>query len=164
MPFLEEGNFTTSGTMVMTLFVADDTRKIIFHANDLDIDQSSLTVKRAIDKATIEVAEQDYDRNSQRYTVTMKDDLVHDVVYELTVKFTGLLNNNMQGFYRSSYTGIKDGKTRWLASTQFSPTDARRAFPCMDEPFFKARFQVTVGRPNNMTTLSNTMLRETTLV
>lgn len=42
-----------------------------------------------------------------------------------------------------------------MASTQFQPTDARRVFPCFDEPALKAKFQVHIARTRNMTTLSN---------
>lgn len=50
----------------------------------------------------------------------------------------------MAGFYRSGYTTV-DGETRVMASTQFEALDARRCFPCWDEPARKAVFQVTHG-------------------
>lgn len=60
----------------------------------------------------------------------------------------------MAGFYRSSYTDI-DGKSRIMASTQFEALDARRAFPCWDEPAAKAVFGVTLTIPSNLQALSN---------
>lgn len=73
---------------------------------------------------------------------------------QLKLKFTGSLNDNMAGFYRSSYK-MPNGETKYLASTQMEPTDARRAFPCFDEPALKAKFTVTLVADKGMTCLSN---------
>jgi aminopeptidase 2 len=68
--------------------------------------------------------------------------------------FSGNLNDNMAGFYRSSFQK-EDGTTSWMATTQMEPIDARRAFPCFDEPALKATFGVTLIADENMTCLSN---------
>jgi aminopeptidase 2 len=68
--------------------------------------------------------------------------------------FSGVLNDNMAGFYRSSFKAA-DGSTTYMATTQMEPTDARRAFPCFDEPALKAKFTVTLIADDNMTCLSN---------
>ena len=73
----------------------------------------------------------------------------------LSLKFKGVLNDKMRGFYRSSYT--HNGKLKHLATTQFEATDARRAFPCFDEPAHKAIFDVTIMVPPGMTVISNTV-------
>src|SRR5512138_869912 len=53
--------------------------------------------------------------------------------WDLQIKFSGTLNDKLHGFYRSTYKSA-DGQIKTLASTQFESTDARRAFPCWDEP------------------------------
>ena len=72
----------------------------------------------------------------------------------LTIEFTGELNDKLRGFYRSSYTDI-DGNERYMATTQLEATDARRAFPCWDEPALKATFELTLVVPSEMTAVSN---------
>ena len=75
--------------------------------------------------------------------------------YLLTMDFQGCLNDQMAGFYRSSYTNLQ-GQQAFLATTQFEPTDARRAFPCLDEPALKATFQLRVQIPAQFRAISNT--------
>jgi puromycin-sensitive aminopeptidase len=72
----------------------------------------------------------------------------------LTIQYRGFLNNQMAGFYRSTYLDI-DGNPKIMASTQFEALDARRAFPCWDEPSRKAVFGVTLVIPDHMMGLSN---------
>jgi aminopeptidase N len=73
---------------------------------------------------------------------------------ELEIKFRGCLNDQMAGFYRSSYTDSK-GEKKFLATTQFEAIDARRCFPCWDEPARKAVFEVTLIYPAHLTAISN---------
>ncbi len=75
--------------------------------------------------------------------------------FELEIKFKGILNDLMRGFYRSKY--FHEGKEKYMATTQFEATDARRAFPCVDEPAAKAVFDVTLMIPNHTTAISNTI-------
>jgi puromycin-sensitive aminopeptidase len=83
--------------------------------------------------------------------------------WELQISFSGLLNDKLHGFYRSTYKNSK-GQEKVLASTQFESTDARRAFPCWDEPAFKSIFQVTLVVDEGLTAMSNARpIRETLL-
>lgn len=74
--------------------------------------------------------------------------------YQLQVDFDGILNDKLVGFYKSSYKD-KQGKTRHIATTQMEPTDARRMFPCFDEPGMKAKFKIQAIIPSHLTAISN---------
>ncbi|MBI2367288.1 MAG: M1 family metallopeptidase [Deltaproteobacteria bacterium] len=83
--------------------------------------------------------------------------------WELQIKFSGILNDKLHGFYRSSYKNA-NGEEKTLATTQFESTDARRAFPCWDEPALKAVFQITLVVDEGLTAISNArVIRETPL-
>ena len=73
---------------------------------------------------------------------------------KLNIDFTGQLNDKLAGFYRSSYKH-PDGTTHYLATSQMEPTDARRAFPCFDEPALKSTYTVTLIGDKDHTCLSN---------
>ncbi|CAM0951104.1 unnamed protein product [Alopecurus aequalis] len=75
--------------------------------------------------------------------------------------FNGTLNDQMRGFYRSKYE--YKGKARNMAVTQFESVDARRCFPCWDEPAFKAKFKLTLEVPSELTALSNMPVADTTV-
>jgi puromycin-sensitive aminopeptidase len=70
------------------------------------------------------------------------------------VEYRGVLNDKLRGFYRSTFTDDA-GTEHVIATTQFEATDARRAFPCWDEPDRKAVFAVTLVVPEGLTALSN---------
>src|SRR4051812_31327814 len=83
--------------------------------------------------------------------------------WKLRLTFSGILNDKLHGFYRSTYKDA-NGQDKVLASTQFESVDARRAFPCWDEPALKAVFQTTLVIDEGLTAISNTaIVRETTL-
>jgi aminopeptidase N len=78
------------------------------------------------------------------------------------------LNNDMAGFYRSRYKPAatpvpsvpKVGEYHFMFSTQFESCDARRAFPCFDEPNLKATFDFDIEIPEDQTALSNMPVKE----
>ena len=61
----------------------------------------------------------------------------------ISCRFSGTLNDKLRGFYRSTYTG-PDGEIQTMATTQFESVDARRSFPCFDEPDRKAVFEIAL--------------------
>ncbi|CAH0553257.1 unnamed protein product, partial [Brassicogethes aeneus] len=149
-------NETTEGKESIHLNIKGDTNEIIFHLNEIKIDTHS--VKLIHNNSEIAIDNQDY-IDGQRYKIVTKQPLIKNADYELKFDFTGNLNKHLQGFYKISYQENQIEQN--AASTQFSPTDARRAFPCFDEPFFKAQFKIKIGRPSNLISLSNMNLKET---
>ena len=73
---------------------------------------------------------------------------------KLEIRFDGVLNDKLRGFYRSTYRD-QDGNEQVIATTQMAPTDCRRTFPCWDEPEFKAVFAITVDVDAGLTAISN---------
>ena len=93
------------------------------------------------------------DAELERVTVTFPTEVAAGAA-TLTIAFTGTINDELRGFYRSTFTDA-DGRDRVIATTQFESTDARRAFPCWDEPDFKATFGVQLLVPEGLLGLSN---------
>jgi aminopeptidase N len=76
------------------------------------------------------------------------------IYLRLSIAYAGCLNNQMAGFYRSTYTDMS-GAPQIMASTQFESLDARRCLPCVDEPAAKAVFGVSLTVPKSLDVLSN---------
>ncbi|NWI49055.1 AMPN Aminopeptidase, partial [Calyptomena viridis] len=74
--------------------------------------------------------------------------------YRLSTSFTGELADDLAGFYRSEYTD-ELGDKQVVATTQMQAADARKAFPCFDEPAMKANFTVTLVHPSSYKAISN---------
>jgi puromycin-sensitive aminopeptidase len=137
-------------------------------SEEISIEIKSETTKIAINCADIKVLSVKYNGQGQELSEGINTQLYEDeetVTFAfpeklqvgqgtLSISFTGELNDKMKGFYRSKYTS-PDGEERFGAVTQFEATDARRAFPCWDEPAIKATFDVTLVVPKDRVALSN---------
>ncbi len=113
--------------------------------NAAEIAFQSVTVTAAGKEQKAEVA---LDKDKEQATFTFGDKLPAGRA-TLSIHYTGILNNELRGFYLSK------GDHRNYAVTQFEPTDARRAFPSFDEPAFKATFAVTLVVDRGDTAISN---------
>ncbi|XP_030374192.1 aminopeptidase N-like [Scaptodrosophila lebanonensis] len=80
--------------------------------------------------------------------------------YVIKLQFWAPLNRNLFGYYVSSYKDMETNETSYISVTQFEPADARCAFPCFDEPHFKATFDIILGHPSDFNALSNMPLTE----
>jgi aminopeptidase 2 len=133
------------------LDVNEDSTSIALNTNELTIHSTTVT---AGDEVVSDSPTLSHDKDSETTTVSFKPTLSKGSKAKLTMTFSGILNDNMAGFYRSSFKA-EDGSTTYMATTQMEPTDARRAFPCFDEPALKAEFTVTLVADDKMTCLSN---------
>src|SRR5690348_2136237 len=151
-------SWTFTGQEKVLIQITEPVRDIILNAAELELHRVSL--KRSDGKVL--QGQASLDPANERATLSFPETLPAGKA-ELMVEFSGILNDKLHGFYRSTYKGA-DGKDKPLASTQFESTDARRAFPCWDEPAFKAVYQVTLVVDEKLTAVSNTrVLRETPL-
>lgn len=109
----------------------------------------------------VNITEQTYHTDLDYYIIHVDENLEVGKKYAICIPFEGMLTPGLAGFYRSSYKDLETGETKWLAVTQFESTDARRAFPCFDEPGMKARFEVTLGHVMSKSAISNMPLSST---
>ncbi|XP_031788189.1 uncharacterized protein LOC100124285 [Nasonia vitripennis] len=140
-------DFTFKGRVEVDVEIKADTLKIVLQAKDLDN-------IRVVSSAVENPITQHYNDTTQKLSLYFKEVLTAGTTLRLSFDYTGHLRDDMRGFYRSYYVD-EAGKTRWIASTQFEPAYARRAFPCFDEPLFKATFAIHIAKPKGYRTLSN---------
>jgi len=158
IPFIVPDNFSIAGHVEMELAVVEPTDSITVHVNDMTIHEKDVTVVTE-EGNMVEVVGHGYDEVRQFYIIHLSE-TVEAGTLVANIFFTGNLNDELAGFYRSSYTDQETGETKYLATTQFEATDARRAFPCFDEPAMKAVFQINLGRLPSMSSISNMPLQE----
>ena len=139
-PQLEDASFT--GIVSIAATATDATSEIVLNAIELDI--HSVTV------------------NGRDCPWDLIEDLERVVIHhdtapgdlDITLTFTGILNDKLRGFYRSTFVD-DSGTTRTIATTQMQSTDCRRAFPCFDEPDFKAVFSIDLTIKDDLLAVSN---------
>ena len=147
-------NFNFAGEETIEIEVMEPTSQV--QLNSIEIDIQSATLSQGGN--SYPASDISFDTKRETATLSFAESIPAGPA-SLKLVFSGQLNDKLRGFYRSQYDG-QDGETRYLAATQFEATDARRAFPCWDEPAHKARFQVTLVVPDHLVALSNTPVAE----
>ncbi|MBP9686488.1 MAG: M1 family metallopeptidase [Candidatus Doudnabacteria bacterium] len=161
-------SFTFVGEEVITIHVEKSVARVVLHAADLEVTSAEYVlpkqkpVSRRVQKKKVATAKAlqslfaKISYNEEAETVALL--FPHAVPVgkaKLRLTFRGVLNDKLRGYYRSTYTHGE--QTKYLATTQFEATDARRAFPCFDEPSLKAVFHVQLIVPDGHAAISNTM-------
>ena len=150
-PDLEAATF--AGEVLISVLVTAPTDTIACNAVDLDILAADLTEGPLSDGSPLAVTGVALDAETERVTFTLERTLLPGEAH-LRVRFNGQLNDKLRGFYRSTFTDT-DGVEQVIATTQFEATDARRAFPCWDEPDHKASFVISLIVDEDLFAVSN---------
>lgn len=141
--------FKFAGEVLIAVDVVKPVKQIQLNALEMDIHKAEIRS----DDGTKYEGTVTFDEKDERAIFNFADE-IKPGPWRLYVKFTGTLNEKLRGFYRSSYKDAA-GNAKVMATTQFEATHARRAFPCWDEPDFKATYTVTLVIDENLTAVSN---------
>lgn len=147
-PDLDAATFT--GREEVTLVLTEPVDELVLHALDLELDEVWLEA----DGARIE-ATPTFDAPTETLVLALESTAPAGAA-TLHASFRGVLNDKLVGFYRSTFTD-DDGNERTLACTQFESTHARRAFPCWDEPAFKATYGIRLVVADDLFAVSNAL-------
>lgn len=154
-------NFTFAGDVSVELECVNATRFIVLHADRLKVERVSVTAEsgaggRPANRpggGAMRVHRHFPYPANQMYVVVLHRELKPARLYRLNVSFSAAIEDDLLGFFRSSYTVQRE--KRYLAVTQFSPIHARKAFPCFDEPAYKATFSLALRHDAQYAGLAN---------
>ena len=138
--------FTFDGTEIISINCSKPTNIISMDCAEIKIKSCSVKSKTKTIKSNFKLLPK-----NEQLSITLEKKIKGKCSIE--IEFIGTLNDRLLGFYRSQYKQGK--KTKYLATTQFEAADARRAFPCWDEPEAKATFDISIIADNRFTAISN---------
>ena len=141
-------NFTFAGSETVKLNVRSPVHQLVLNGLELKIEAASVDGKELPLPAIKTYNEKEL------LTLALPSELPAGD-HALTLRFTGKINQQGQGLFYMRYQEHGSGARKVMLGTQFEATDARRFFPCWDEPAFRARFQLTVVVPENWLAVSN---------
>ena len=150
--------FTFTGHETIRLRAHSGFSRVTLHAAELKVSKAQFRTSRGM----IPAKRISYDPKMETISLDFNRPLAASNGLSLDIHFSGVINDKMHGFYRTSYQ--IGGQKHWGGATQFEATDARRAFPCWDEPDRKAVFDLTLRVPRRLTALSNMPIRRQRLV
>ncbi len=155
LPDLSELNF--EGEEVISLQIQESTETIVLNCLDLEITFSYLNQQGSLD--TQLQGSVQYDSEHQRIILSF-DQTIQAGPWELRLGFKGVINDKLRGFYKSVFNDPQTNETKTIATTQFEATDARRAFPCWDEPDIKAIFSISLIIDEYLVAISNSPIKD----
>lgn len=151
-PDLDSGVF--NGSVTITVQLKKPSKFFVVHVESLNMTDKARVTRGGTEIKIID----EFLVPKNEYWVLEMEHEVEEGDYKLEFCFNGTMKG-LTGFYRSTYRNSKN-ETRNIATSQFQPTHARRAFPCFDEPSFKSHFTITLVHPKGYIALSNMPPRE----
>ncbi len=141
-------NFTFAGSETVKLNVRSPVHQLVLNALELKIDAASVDGKE-LPASAIKI-----DDEKELLMLALPSELATGD-HTLALRFTGKINKQGLGLFYMHYQEHGSSARKVMLGTQFEATDARRFFPCWDEPAFRARFQLTAVVPENWLAVSN---------
>lgn len=157
------GAWSYQGIVKIHLQIHHSTKEIVLNTHELNIHEAELRTEQAKSGESTKAKNITYNAASHQTFFHFPSAIAPSAQAVLTIRFSGTMNNVMAGFYRSKYKPSapaiasvpRDDEYHYMFSTQFESCDARRAFPCFDEPNLKATFDIEIEIPDDQTALSN---------
>lgn len=106
-PYLAVGNFTFDGSVRIVATVNEQTDEIVLHYNEITV--ASITINA--NSTAIAISSTKYDSTTDKYTILLETELQAGTIIEINITYVGTLDDDMEGFYRSSYINAA-GETR----------------------------------------------------
>ena len=157
-PDLAAATFT--GDVEIDVTIQESTASITLNAAELEITFAELNDRDPDGGYALAPTAITLDPDEERAVLTFAAPIAPGPA-TLHLAFTGILNDKLHGFYRSTFTD-EAGVDHIIATTQMESTDARRAFPCWDEPELKATFEVTLVVDEGLAAYSNSAVVDET--
>ena len=148
---------TFKGKVVIYFTIVEETKELHLNYRDLSVSQDKINIVLQCNDSTKDIGVTSIEEFKEKeYFIIKFDETVKPMNNSkliVTLNFDAIIQTNMAGFYKSGYK--ESGVEKIMLSTQFEATDARRAFPCLDEPALKATFSVDLIVSQEWTTLGN---------
>src|SRR5881398_4030397 len=141
-------DFTFAGSESVKLNVRSPVHQLVLNGLELKIEAATLDGK-PLPKSAAKI-----DKENELLTLTLPSELAPGD-HTISLSFSGKINQQGQGLFYMRYQEHGSAARKVMLGTQFEATDARRFFPCWDEPAFRSRFQLTVVVPENWLAVSN---------
>uniref|UniRef100_A0A0A1X672 Endoplasmic reticulum aminopeptidase 1 n=1 Tax=Zeugodacus cucurbitae TaxID=28588 RepID=A0A0A1X672_ZEUCU len=152
--------FEFTGNVTMDIEIRQSTNEIVLHAKNLTV--NAITLLELHTHETLRDLTYSYEKYGSYLIIQPIENYIAFEAgqrYRLEILYTGTMRADTFGIYWMTYRDEKNS-TVYVTATQFEPTSARLAFPCYDEPSFKANFTISLTHSNRYTAISNMMVRQ----